>query len=89
MVRVALVEMARKLRTASVQPSWDFTVEAGSGMRPGQEPWGPCDQEHPVRFVVAPALLVGGMPHRPQLVYTSREPTPTPKWPPAASGSRG
>ncbi len=85
----AIVTAARKLRTASAQASWDFTVEAGSRMRTGQQPWSRCDPQQPVRFVVAPALLIGGMPHRLQLVYTSSEPTPKPKWPPAASGSRG
>ena len=80
-----IVKLARKLRTASAEVSWDFTVEAGARMRTGQEPWGPCDAQHPVRFVVAPALLIGGMPYKMQQVYTSAAPTPRPEWPPFAS----
>jgi hypothetical protein len=81
----AIVEMARKLRTASTQVSWDFTFEAGSRMGTGQQAWGRCDPQQPVRFVIAPALLIGGMPYRLQLVYTSSTPTPTPKWPPVTT----
>ncbi len=71
----AIVNTARKLREAKGL-TWNFTLEPGAHMRGYQRPWGLCRAEDPVRFVVAPALEIGGVVYRPQRVYTSPEPPP-------------
>jgi Hsp70 protein len=66
-----LVDDARRLRATSARVTWDFTVDKGAGIRPDQTPWGSCDREDPVQFVVTPALLIDGELCRGQVVYTS------------------
>jgi hypothetical protein len=70
----AIVQAAAKLRAASTQLAWDFTIEMGSWAADGQKLWRGCDPQQPVRFVVAPALLIGGARYRSQQVYTSSKP---------------
>jgi molecular chaperone DnaK (HSP70) len=66
-----LVREASRLRSNSVSVTWDFTVYPGSGIRADQTPWGSCQPNDPVRFVVTPALRIDGESYCKQVVYTS------------------
>lgn len=82
----AFVKAAAKLRAASTQLTWDFTIEAGAWPSDGQRLWRDCAPQDPVRFVVAPALLIGGTRCWSQQVYTSSQPVQG--WRPTARRGR-